>query len=158
MIPEISDRVVEIDRAMRWGYANKLGPFELWDTLGFVDVITRLETEQPSNSAGVKKALSHGVFSLYKHADKQGRPETNTSISTRRDISLSRPRDGIIVLSDLKRSQGVVKQNAGASLVDLGDGVLCVEFHSKMNALGEDNIGMLYAGLSKKPKRISMPW
>jgi 3-hydroxyacyl-CoA dehydrogenase len=46
MIPEISDRVVEIDRAMRWGYANKLGPFELWDTLGFVDVITRLETER----------------------------------------------------------------------------------------------------------------
>ncbi len=46
MIPEISDRIVEIDRAMRWGYAHKLGPFELWDALGFLEVVTRLEMEQ----------------------------------------------------------------------------------------------------------------
>jgi 3-hydroxyacyl-CoA dehydrogenase len=154
MIPEISDRVVEIDRAMRWGYANKLGPFELWDTLGFVDVITRLETERRPLAAGVKKALSHGVFSLYKHADKQGRPETTYFDFHTQGYQPIEPRDGIIVLSDLKRSQGVVKQNAGASLVDLGDGVLCVEFHSKMNALGEDNIGMLYSGLEETEKNF----
>ena len=58
------------------------------------------------------------------------------------------------MLSDLKRSSGVVKQNAGASLVDLGDGVLCVEFHSKMNAIGEDNIAMLYAGLEETGKEF----
>ena len=154
MIPEISDRVVEIDRAMRWGYANKLGPFELWDTLGFVDVITRLETERRPLPAGVKKALSHGVFSLYKNADRQGRPETTYFDFHTQGYQPIEPRDGIIVLSDLKRAQGVVKQNAGASLVDLGDGVLCVEFHSKMNAIGEDNIGMLYAGIEETGKNF----
>ena len=154
MIPEISDRVVEIDRAMRWGYANKLGPFELWDTLGFVDVITRLEAEHRPLPAGVKKALSHGVFSLYKHADQHGRSETTYFDFHTQGYQPIEPREGIMVLSDLKRSQGVVQQNAGASLVDLGDGVLCVEFHSKMNAIGEDNIGMLYAGLAETEKNF----
>jgi 3-hydroxyacyl-CoA dehydrogenase len=154
MIPEISDRVVEIDRAMRWGYANKLGPFELWDTLGFVDVITRLETERRTLPAGIKKALSHGVFSIYKHADKQGQPQTTYFDFHTQSYQPIEPREGIVVLSDLKRSQGVVKQNAGASLVDLGDGVLCVEFHSKMNAIGEDNIAMLYAGIEETEKNF----
>jgi 3-hydroxyacyl-CoA dehydrogenase len=58
-------------------------------------------------------------------------------------------RPGIIVLSDFKRARGVVKQNAGASLVDLGDGVLCLEFHSKMNTLGEDAIQMIGAGIEE---------
>jgi 3-hydroxyacyl-CoA dehydrogenase len=155
MIPEISDRVVEIDRAMRWGYANKLGPFELWDTLGFVDVITRLETEHRPLPAGVKKALSHGVFSIYKHADKPGRPLTTYFDFHTQGYQPIEPRQGIIVLSDLKRSGGVVQQNAGASLVDLGDGVLCVEFHSKMNAIGEDNIAMLYAGIAETEKNFN---
>jgi 3-hydroxyacyl-CoA dehydrogenase len=60
----------------------------------------------------------------------------------------------MVVLSDLKRAQGVVAKNSGASLVDLGDGVLCVEFHSKMNALGEDNIAMMYAGLEETNKNF----
>ena len=154
MIPEISDRVVEIDRAMRWGYANKLGPFELWDTLGFVDVITRLETERRTLPPGIKKALSHGAFSIYKDADKQGRPQTTYFDFHTQSYQPIEPREGIIVLSDLKRSQGVVRQNAGASLVDLGDGVLCVEFHSKMNAIGEDNIAMLYAGIEETEKNF----
>ena len=154
MIPEISDRIVEIDRAMRWGYANKLGPFELWDALGFVDVITRLETEHRPLPASIKKALSHGVFSLYKHADKQGQPQTTYFDFLTQGYQPIEPRPGIIVLADLKRSQGVIQQNAGASLVDLGDGVLCVEFHSKMNALGEDNIAMMYAGLQETEKNF----
>ncbi len=154
MIPEISDRIVEIDRAMRWGYANKLGPFELWDTLGFVDVITRMETEHRALPGGVKEALSHGVISLYKHADKHGEPETTYFDFHTQSYQPIEPRPGIIVLSDLKRSGGVIRQNPGASLIDLGDGVSCVEFHSKMNALGEDQIGMLYAGLEETEKNF----
>ncbi len=155
MIPEISDRVVEIDRAMRWGYANKLGPFELWDTLGFVDVITRMETERRALPPSVKQALSHGVFSVYKHGEWQGRPQTAYFDFLTQSYQPVEPRPGIISLSEVKRSNGVVKQNAGASLVDLGDGVLCVEFHSKMNAIGEDNIAMLYAGLEETEKNFS---
>jgi 3-hydroxyacyl-CoA dehydrogenase len=149
MIPEISDRIVEIDRAMRWGYANKLGPFELWDTIGFVDVITRLETERRVLPPAVKDALARGVISLYRHEERNDQPRTVYFDFHKKDYRPIEPRPGIIVLSDLKRVHGVMQENAGASLIDLGDGVLCVEFHSKMNSLGEDNIGMLYAGLEE---------
>ena len=149
MIPEISDRIVEIDRAMRWGYANKLGPFELWDAIGFVDVITRLETERRMLPPAVKDALSRGVISLYRHDDRDGEPRTVYFDFHKKDYRPIEPRPGIVRLSDLKRTHGVMQQNAGASLIDLGDGVLCVDFHSKLNSLGEDNIGMLYAALEE---------
>ena len=154
MIPEISDRIVEIDRAMRWGYANKLGPFELWDALGFVDVITRLETERRALPPAVKEALSRGVISLYRHDDRDGEPRTVYFDFHQKEYLPIFPRPGIISLSDIKRVHGVIQENAGASLIDLGDGVLCVEFHSKMNSLGEDNIGMLYAGLEETSRNF----
>ena len=148
MIPEISDRIVEIDRAMRWGYANKLGPFELWDTLGFVDVITRLEKDGCTLPTNIKSALARGIVSLYRHPEP-ARPVTEYFDFQCNDYQPIEPRPGIISLADRKASQGVILKNAGASLIDLGDGVLCVEFHSKMNALGEDNIAMMYAGLEE---------
>jgi len=149
MIPEISDRIVEIDRAMRWGYANKLGPFELWDALGFVDVITRLEIDRRTLPSNIKNALARGVISLYRPPEPSGRPVTEYFDFLRTNYQPIEPRPGILSLADRKRSHGVVLKNAGASLIDLGDGVLCVEFHSKMNTLGEDNIAMLHAGLEE---------
>jgi 3-hydroxyacyl-CoA dehydrogenase len=154
MIPEISDRMVEIDRAMRWGYAHKFGPFELWDALGFEAVCDRMEAEQralPDNIAGARMA---GAKSLYRAADRNGQPGTEyLDLGRNRYVKLE-PMPGTMVLAELKRARGVVKQNAGASLIDLGDGVLCVEFHSKMNSLGEDNIGMMYAGLEETQKNF----
>jgi 3-hydroxyacyl-CoA dehydrogenase len=147
MIPEISDRIVEIDRAMRWGYANKLGPFELWDALGFEAVVDRLEADQRHIPVNIREALASGAKSLYAYA-KDGSGHTYFDFLTRRYEPLE-PRPGIIVLNDTKRANGVIKKNAGASLIDLGDGVCCVEFHSKMNAIGEDNIAMVYAGLDE---------
>lgn len=155
MIPEISGRVVEIDRAMRWGYANKLGPFELWDAIGFLDVVTRLETERRHLPPSVREMLSRGVLSLYKHAaGRNGDPQTVYFDFHVKDYLPIERRPGIIALAGLKRSHGVVHKNSGASLVDLGDGVLCVEFHSKMNALGEDNIAMMYAGLEETDRNF----
>jgi 3-hydroxyacyl-CoA dehydrogenase len=153
MIPEISDRIVEIDRAMRWGYANKLGPFELWDTLGFMDVVTRLELDHRPLPKNIKEMLSRGGMSLYRWAG-QIHPVTEYFDFHTNAYQPIEPRPGMVVLSDLKRAQGVVAKNSGASLVDLGDGVLCVEFHSKMNALGEDNIAMMYAGLEETNKNF----
>ncbi|HTR37682.1 MAG TPA: 3-hydroxyacyl-CoA dehydrogenase/enoyl-CoA hydratase family protein [Bryobacteraceae bacterium] len=147
-IPEIADRIVEIDRAMRWGYAHKLGPFELWDSLGFLDVVTRLEMDRRTLPANIKDVLTRGVIALYKQPEPH-RPQTeyfDFRTNTHQPIE---PRPGIIALTDRKRTHGVVLDNPGASLIDLGDGVLCVEFHSKMNTLGEDNIAMLYAGLEE---------
>ncbi len=155
MIPEISDRAVEIDRAMRWGYANKLGPFELWDALGFNHVVERIESEGrklPHNIEAMRRA---GAASLYCHAVEEHQPKTMYFDFLSDGYREVEPRPGITVLSDVKRARGVVKENAGASLVDLGDGVVCVEFHSKMNSLGEDSIGMMYAGLEELEKNFA---
>jgi 3-hydroxyacyl-CoA dehydrogenase len=154
-VPEISDRIVEIDRAMRWGYAHKLGPFELWDALGFEDVCKRLDADKRAIPANVQKMRAAGAKSLYRFADSAGYPGTEyfDLAATKYDRLEERP--GLLVLSDIKRARGVIKKNAGASLIDLGDGVLCVEFHSKMNSLGEDQFGMLQAGLEETEKNFA---
>jgi 3-hydroxyacyl-CoA dehydrogenase len=149
MIPEISDRIVEIDRAMRWGYGHRLGPFELWDAIGFLEVVTRLELERRVLPSSIKEALARGVIALYRPPEPRGRPSTEYFDFCSNSYQAIEPRPGILTLRDRKRTHGVVFKNTGASLIDLGDGVLCVEFHSKLNALAEDNIAMLYAGLEE---------
>src|SRR3984957_8244776 len=149
MIPEISDRIVEIDRAMRWGYGHKLGPFELWDAIGFLEVVSRLEMERRPLPANIKDALAGGIIALYRPPESLGRPTTEYFDFRSKSYQPIEPRPGILTLRDRKRTHGVVFENAGASLVDLGDGVLCVEFHSKLNTLGEDNVAMVYAGLEE---------
>lgn len=152
MAPEISDRIVEIDRAMRWGYAHRLGPFELWDALGFVDVVERMKKEKRELPTSIERMLATGAKSLYRHADEAGKPGTEYFDLANAKYQRLEERPGFIVLADVKRARGVIRQNAGASLVDLGDGVVSVEFHSKMNSLGEDNISMMYAGLEELEK------
>ncbi len=151
-IPEISDRCVEIDRAMKWGYAHKFGPFELWDALGFVDVCNRIEKEGRSLPANIEAMRKSGATSFYKTNDANGNPGTQYFDLGKAAFTELEERKGVTVLSDLKRARGVVKSNPGASLVDLGDGVVCVEFHSKMNSLGEDNFAMMQAGLDALDK------
>lgn len=153
-VPEISDRIVEIDRAMRWGYANKLGPFELWDALGFEEVCRRLKADQREIPENIDQIRRSGAKSLYRFADSGGNPRAEYFDLVGKRYQRLEERPGVLVLADIKRARGVLKQNAGASLVDLGDGVLCVEFHSKMNSLGEDQIGMLYAGLEETAKNF----
>jgi 3-hydroxyacyl-CoA dehydrogenase len=148
MIPEISDRIVEIDRAMRWGYGHKLGPFELWDAIGFLEVVSRLEMDRRALPPQIKDALDRGIIALYR-APERGRAVTEYFDFRCNGYQPIEPRPGIFTLRDRKRTHGVVFQNAGASLIDLGDGVLCVEFHSKLNTLGEDAILMLQAGLEE---------
>ena len=143
-VPEISDRIVEIDRAMRWGYAHKMGPFELWDALGFEDVSKRLESEGREPPESIQNMRRAGAASFYKPADAQYFDLGATKYEPLETIP------GILKLSDYP----VIRKNAGASLIDLGDGVLCVEFHSKMNTLGEDQLGMIHAGLEETEKNF----
>ena len=153
-VPEISDRIVEIDRAMRWGYAHKLGPFELWDALGFEDVCKRLDSEEREIPENIEKMRASGAKSLYRFADSNGQPGTEYFDLGGVKYQPLEERPGLLVLADIKRARAVVRQNAGASLIDLGDGVLCVEFHSKMNSLGEDQFAMLHAGLEETAKNF----
>ena len=152
MVPEISDRVVEIDRAMRWGYANVLGPFEIWDALGFETTARRIALEGRELPERILRMLGTpcpGEMSFYRAADAERMPRTEYFDLQAADYRQLEPRPGTTVLADLKRARGVVKSNPGASLIDLGDGVLCCEFHSKANAMGEDILQMIRAGLTE---------
>jgi 3-hydroxyacyl-CoA dehydrogenase len=149
MIPEISDRVVEIDRAMRWGYAFQKGPFELWDALGVHETVDRMRQEGCAIPAMIERMIASGARSFYEAADCEGHPGTryfDLMEGAWRDLE---PRPGNAVLSEIKWARGVVRSNPGASLVDLGEGVLCLEFHSKMNSLGDDAVQMVNAALEE---------
>jgi 3-hydroxyacyl-CoA dehydrogenase len=152
MVPEIADRVVEIDRAMRWGYANELGPFEMWDALGFVETARRMEAEGRELPRLALSLLHAGTASFYTPGQVDSAdpaPRTDYFDLAAAAYRHLEPRPGITVLADLKRARGVVKTNPGASLIDLGDGVLCCEFHSKANAIGDDIMLMVSAGLAE---------
>jgi len=147
MVPEISDRIVEIDRAMRWGYAMSLGPFEMWDALGFTQTAKRLEADGKQLPENVQRMLSSGADSFYRFATERVHPRREYFDLNNTRYEELEPRPGVTILADVKRAHGTIKTNPGASLIDLGDGVLCCEFHGKMNTIGEDNIQMLHAGL-----------
>jgi 3-hydroxyacyl-CoA dehydrogenase len=149
MVPEISDRIVEIDRAMRWGFAFESGPFELWDAFGVEQTVQRMRSEGRAVPERVERMLATGARTFYEAADREGLPGTRYFDIQRGAWQELEARPGVLALDDLKRARGVVKENAGASLVDLGDGVLCVEFHSKLNVLGEDAGEMLRAALEE---------
>ena len=151
-IPEISDRVIEIDRGMKWGYAHKMGPFELWDALGFEAVCKRLDEDKRSIPASIDAMRSAGAKAFYETADSGGNPGARYFDLGKNAFTELEARPGVTVLADVKRARGVMKSNSGASLIDLGEGVVCVEFHSKMNTLGEDNFAMMYEGLAALDK------
>jgi 3-hydroxyacyl-CoA dehydrogenase len=149
MVPEISDRIVEIDRAMRWGYGHALGPFELWDALGFEATARRIEADGRLLPNNIHRMLWAQAKGFYRPAGRDNQPHTEYFDLANAGYAEIEPRPGITVLSDLKRARGVVDSNPGASLIDLGDGVVCCEFHSKMNSVGGDVSKMLRAGLAQ---------
>ena len=139
---------------MRWGYGHKLGPFELWDALGFVQTAQRIQNEGRRLPSTVQRMLVNGETSFYRSADVDRNPHTEYFDLLCGNYQRPEERPGILVLSDIKRARGVVQKNAGASLVDVGDGVLCLEFHSKMNSLGEDAVSMIYAGVDETSRNF----
>src|SRR5208283_5302154 len=141
-IPEISDSVVEIDEAMRLGFAWELGPFELWDAAGVEATVARMKKEGHPVAANVEKLLASGNKSWYADDPKTPSGRKHWDLATGNWQPVAVP-EGVWSVEVAKKSNGVVKKNAGASLVDLGDGVGCIQFHSKMNALGADIISLI---------------
>ncbi|MDO8527668.1 MAG: 3-hydroxyacyl-CoA dehydrogenase NAD-binding domain-containing protein [Deltaproteobacteria bacterium] len=126
-IPEISDSIEDVDDAMRWGFNWELGPFEMWDALGVSQVVERLQKE------------NRGVPKLVQDILKKG--------------GQFYPKPKLTFLKSRKASAGaVVEQNSGGSIVDLGEGVFCAEFHSKMNALDGDVLEIINKGLERADK------
>jgi len=150
-IPEISDTIVNVDNAMKWGYNWELGPFETWDAIGLKESVARMEKEGKQVPANVKEMLEAGFTSFYKTENgilyyydflsKQYKP-----------VEFSKD---VIVLSLEKQKEGkVLRKNAGATFLDLGDGIALVEFHSKMNAIGEDILTMLNYAMNEVEKNF----
>ncbi len=145
-IPEISDTVVEIDRAMRLGFNWELGPFELWDAVGVDATVARMKKEGHPVAANVEKMLASGQKSWYAEDPTAASGRKYWDLVTS-DWRLVEVPQGVWSVEVAKKSKGVVKKNTGASLVDLGEGVGCIEFHSKMNAIGADIVSLITQSL-----------
>ena len=141
---EIADDVESIDRAMRWGFGWEMGPFELWDAIGIEKTVERMEMERRTLPQVVVDVVKSPSKKFYRKEEPAKRPRL-----VRGSLKPAEEASTTIDLAALKAAGKVVKKNAGASLVDLGDGALCLEFHSKMNAIGADIISMAMAAVKE---------
>jgi 3-hydroxyacyl-CoA dehydrogenase len=144
-VPEISDSVADVDRAMRWGFGWELGPFELMDAIGVKTFAGQLQKEARAVPPVIEKLLTSGRERFYE--SEKGTVSV-FDIGSGGSRKIEEPK-GIIILKSLKDAGREVERNSGASLIDLGDGVVCCEFHAKMNAIGADLITMLHKGLKR---------
>ncbi|MEA2492058.1 MAG: 3-hydroxyacyl-CoA dehydrogenase [Acidobacteriota bacterium] len=141
-IPEISDELVNIDNAVRWGFSHDLGPFELWDALGVKATADAMEADGVAVAPWVREMLAAGNESFYRDG-KVYDPASKSYVPIAKD-----PKQ--IVLRDCP----VIVENKGASLRDLGDGVLCLEFHTKMNTLDADIRAMLVQAVEEVERGV----
>lgn len=145
LVPDIADDIVTVDNAMKWGFRWELGPFETWDALGLKRVAKRLEGEGRPVPPLVEQMLRAEHPTFY-HQDAQQR--LYFDLAQAKHVALA-PIPRTLQLSALKAREQVIRSNAGASLIDLGDGVACLEFHSKMNAIGGDTVAMMQAAVEE---------
>lgn len=131
-IPEISDSLTDVDRAMRWGFGQQLGPFEMWDALGVRTTAGRMKERGIAVAPWVEQMLERGVESFYQ--TDGGRVVGVYAPDAGQYVALDEPA-GLIRLDDLRAQGRELVRNESASVLDLGDGVLCFEFHSKVNAI-----------------------
>jgi 3-hydroxyacyl-CoA dehydrogenase len=144
-VPEISDNVVDVDRALRWGFGWELGPFEILDAIGVEEFVAQVQKEGRALPPVIEKVLASGRRGFY---ESEKGTTTVFDISSGGAKKVEEPK-GVIILKSLKDAGREVERNSGASLIDLGDGVVCCEFHAKMNAIGADLISMLHKGLKR---------
>jgi 3-hydroxyacyl-CoA dehydrogenase len=149
-LPEIADTIVEIDNAIKWGFGWEIGVFEAWDAIGVKESIERMRAENQPIPANIEKMLESGAASFYK-TENGHKSFYDFSTNAYKPVE---DKPGVIILKSIKDRTGVVKKNAGASLVDIGDGVACLEFHSKMNSIGGDTVQMMNFAVSEVEKNF----
>ncbi|MFN2480905.1 MAG: 3-hydroxyacyl-CoA dehydrogenase/enoyl-CoA hydratase family protein [Pyrinomonadaceae bacterium] len=150
-IPEIANNVVDVDRAMRWGFNWELGVFETWDAIGVEKSVARMREEGATVPANVERMLGAGAKSFYR---TEGGERFYFDFDSLEYKPVNDP-PGAIILRSVKERTAVVKKNSGASLIDIGDGVACLEFHSKMNAIGGDTIQMIKQSLAEVERNFA---
>jgi 3-hydroxyacyl-CoA dehydrogenase len=133
-IPEITADIAQIDRGMRWGFAWELGPFELWDALGVKEIVERMQAEGRAVPGWVLELAASDHPYFYKK-EPDGLKAWGPGQKEHKALV---PRPRIIVLADLKAAGKTLDECRDASLIDLGDRVACIEFHTKANVVSED--------------------
>ena len=148
-VPEIADTVVAIDEGLRWGFNWELGPFEVFDALGVEKVVARMKAEGVALPAWVGEMLAAGCPTFYREG-AEGREYYDLKAKAYKLIA--KPKS-FLVLKDMKRKRPPVLENPGASLVDLGDGIACIEFHSatqpNLNPIDDQIIEIMLKGIAK---------
>jgi 3-hydroxyacyl-CoA dehydrogenase len=145
---EIADDIVSVDRAMRWGFNWELGPFESWDVIGVREMAERIEQDGLAVPALVADMLASGCDSFYKKED--GKTYFyDFKLKSYREME---PLFGTINLPELKEKGKVVKGNSAVSLIDMGDGVACLELHPVRQAIGPDVISMISKAVDEVEK------
>jgi 3-hydroxyacyl-CoA dehydrogenase len=145
-IPEIADTPKPIDDAMRWGFGREAGPFEAWDMLGVAETVGAMKSAGFPPAVWVDEMLQAGKESFYQYESGTITGVYNPALGDYQKIP--RPVE-LILLKEQKAAGKLVKRNPSASLIDLGDGVACVEFHTKMNALDDDIQNMIIEGMDR---------
>ena len=150
LIPSVSDNIRDVDNAMKWGFMHELGPFERWDALGVAESVARMKEEGETVADWVIKMLEAGDASFYQRQD--GRVIGTYDSASQSYIPIpADPR--VISISDLKAEGKELDANAGASLLDMGEGVLLLEFHTPAsNALDADVLQMAGIALEELNK------
>lgn len=143
LLGEIADDIVAIDRAMKWGFGWELGPFETWDAIGVRQSVEKMKAEGRQVPSWVEDMLASGHETFYKH--EHGR----VSYYDRGQYKPVEENEKVIHIHRLKEQKGVIKKNSGASLIDLGDDVALLEFHSPNNAIGFDIVQMINYALEE---------
>ncbi|MFK2826472.1 3-hydroxyacyl-CoA dehydrogenase/enoyl-CoA hydratase family protein [Bacillus sp. B190/17] len=143
---EIADNIVAIDQAMKWGFGWEQGPFEVWDAIGLEPSIQKMEEEGLTVPAWVKELSTNGCTSFYKEENGE------TYFYHRHEYKKVPVSEKVLDLKKLKKQGNVLKKNSGASLIDIGDGIVLLEFHSPNNAIGIDIITMINYAVEETEK------
>jgi 3-hydroxyacyl-CoA dehydrogenase len=146
LLGEIADDVVAIDRAMKWGFGWEMGPFESWDAIGVAKSVQKMQESGIEVPVWVTEMLEKGFTSFYKEENGDLYFYANGEYKP----AAFNPK--IIDLKKVKQQKGVIKKNGGASLIDIGDGVALLEFHSPNNAIGLDIIQMINFAIDEVEK------
>lgn len=143
-IPEIADSVADIDNTMKWGFGWGLGPFETWDHFGVAATVQRMREQGIAIAPWVQSMLDAGHTHFYREID--GIAQVYNPLSGDYETLARDPQ--IIPLREVHRRPALA-QNESASLHDLGDGVLLLEFHSKMNSIDEGTMAIAQTALDR---------
>jgi 3-hydroxyacyl-CoA dehydrogenase len=148
-VPEISDDIVSIDRALRWGFNWDLGPFESWDAIGVAESVERLEREGETMPALVEKLFAADQKSFYSQVEVDGDRKTSYFDlgSAKQKPVPTQP--GLVILDDLRDRGKPLRANSSGSIWNIGDGVLCVEFQSKMNTLSDESLALIREAIAE---------